>query len=305
MGVGGRSDEGDALNGPRMSIYLCAVSGRFPENYEIGLRAQVWGVEDKYKNRLTSVQPGESLVFLVGGEYRSIHVIASPSYSDAALLWPEKDGDSFPHRVKISAPIAVGRVNASAIADKISFMRGKVWGGTIQGPNGVFNDRLTPDDLHLIQASMTAAPPQPVLPAPSAVRRSVERQEALFKFYEADVETRILGSLGTLDLRLHVDPATGRNGKQLPIPGGRIDLLCRDVKDDSFVVLELKKGEAPDQALLQLLRYMSWVRQNLADGRDVRGIILTESADSALSQVVGEVPNVSIRYYKVNIEVLP
>ena len=32
--------------------------------------------------------------------------------------------------------------------------------------------------------------------------------------------------------------------------------------------------------------------------RGVRGIILTESADEALSQMVSEVPNVSITYYK-------
>ncbi len=247
----------------------------------------------------------DSLVFLVGGIYRSIHRIESEPFVDDTPLWPEKDGDHFPHRIKISPPIAAGQVAASALADQISFMRGKVWGGTIQGPNGVFNDRLTPEDLRTIQSQMSGVSSRAVAPAPSTINRSAERQEALFRFYEADVESRILGSLGTLGLRLYVDEATGRDGKQFPIERGRIDLLCIDVRDNSFVVVELKKGEAPDQALLQLLRYMSWVRQHLAGSRDVRGIILTESADSALSQVVGEVPNVSIRYYKVAIEVLP
>jgi Endonuclease NucS C-terminal domain len=288
-----------------MTIYLCSVSGRFPENYEIGLCARVWGVEDKYQQRITAVRPGDRLIFLVGGEYRSIHTVESEPYVDDNPLWPEKDGDHFPHRIKISPPNAVGHVSASTLASQISFMRGKVWGGTIQGPNGVFNDRLTSADLGIIQSHMSGAPAMPPLPSPAVVSRSAERQGALFKFYEADVEHRILDSLSLLGLRLYVDSTTGRQGRQFVIDHGRIDLLCEDLRDGALTVVELKKGQAPDQALLQLLRYMSWVRQHVANGRDVKGIILTESADSALFQVVGEVPNVSIRYYKVTINVLP
>jgi hypothetical protein len=46
-------------------------------------------------------------------------------------------------------------------------------------------------------------------------------------------------------------------------------------------------------------------RRHAANGRDVREIILAESADSALSQVVGKVPDISIRYYNATIDVLP
>ena len=84
---------------------------------------------------------------------------------------------------------------------------------------------------------------------------------------------------------------------------GRIDLLCLD-KSGHFVVVELKKGEAPNKTLLQILRYMSWVRQHLANGKEVKGIILTESVDSSLVEIVKEVPNVYIRLYRVAIELL-
>ena len=51
---------------------------------------------------------------------------------------------------------------------------------------------------------------------------------------------------------------------------------------------------------------MSWVRTNLASGKEnVRGIILAEEAGSSLQEVVGEVPNVEIRNYRVRIELLP
>jgi len=86
---------------------------------------------------------------------------------------------------------------------------------------------------------------------------------------------------------------------------GRIDLLCKSVITDDFVIVELKKGQAPNETLLQILRYMSWVRQHLSGKNDVKGIILTESADSGLEQILGEVPNVSIRYYSISVTLLP
>ena len=49
---------------------------------------------------------------------------------------------------------------------------------------------------------------------------------------------------------------------------------------------------------------MSWVRQTLAGSKDVRGMILTESANAALSDIVKEVPNVELRFYRIGIELL-
>ena len=49
---------------------------------------------------------------------------------------------------------------------------------------------------------------------------------------------------------------------------------------------------------------MSWARQTLAKGKDVRGIILAESANAALSDIVKEVPNVELRFYRIGIELL-
>jgi len=289
-----------------VTIYICAVSGQFPENYEIGIRAGVWGVEEKYKRKIAPVQSGDTLVFLVGGDYRSIHKIESAMFEEKTALWPRKNGSLFPYRVRISSPIRIGYVSAKSLAASISFMKGKEqWGGTIQGPNGVFNDKLNADDLRLIESTMKSSPPVAPKPDPAVVRRAADKETALLKFYEGDVESRVINSLDRLNLRLYVDPKSGKTGKQFAIDGGRIDLLCEDLESDGLAVVELKKGEAPDQALLQVLRYMSWVRQHLAGSKTVRGIILAESTDATLSKVVGEVPNVSIRHYRVSIDILP
>ena len=67
-------------------IYLCAVSQNFPENLDIGVQAGVWGVEERYAKRISQVRPGDTLVFLVGGDFRSVHRIESEPFKDSTLL---------------------------------------------------------------------------------------------------------------------------------------------------------------------------------------------------------------------------
>ncbi len=143
--------------------------------------------------------------------------------------------------------------------------------------------------------------PLPLLQNPVAA----ERQKALFKFYEKDVEDRLIDLLPSIGLTLYRDQNSGRSGRQFICEVGRIDLLCNSVATGDFVIVELKKGQAPNETLLQVLRYMSWVRQHLSGKNDVKGIILTESADSTFEQILGEVPNVSIRYYSISVNLLP
>jgi hypothetical protein len=152
---------------------------------------------------------------------------------------------------------------------------------------------------------MSAVSPDSLSPAPDPdqVRQATYRQQTFFRLYERDVEDHFDPVLRGLGLRLYIGP-DGRPGRQFQIEGGRIDLLCRDQKDGALVIVELKKGEAPQEALIQTLRYMSYVRAHLAEGKDVRGVILTEAADRTLVDVVREVPNIQIRYYRVAIELV-
>ena len=76
------------------------------------------------------------------------------------------------------------------------------------------------------------------------------------------------------------------------------------MEDGDLVVVDFNRGEAPSDTLLRLLHYMSWVRQNLAETKDVSGVILTESAKESLKAIVSEVPNVTLRYYRIGIELL-
>src|SRR5262249_17503787 len=140
-----------------------------PENYEIGLRSGTWGVEEKYESKIKLAKPSDKLLFVVGGFVRSIHTITSEPYLDTSPLWPPKDGSMFPHRIHFSEAEASGSLPLKSIANEISFMRGKVWGGTIQGANGVFNPHLTPQDLMRITEDLGGKSQQrrPAPPAPN------------------------------------------------------------------------------------------------------------------------------------------
>lgn len=86
-----------------------------------------------------------------------------------------------------------------------------------------------------------------------------------------------------------------QSGRQFPAGPWSIDFLCIEEGIGHFVVVELKRGKTSDAAVGQLLRYMSWVRKNLAkEGQKVKGIIIARDVDPALSYAVQDLNDVSV-----------
>ncbi|MFC1559058.1 hypothetical protein ACFL39_00520 [Gemmatimonadota bacterium] len=142
--------------GTLMANFLCAVPQILENNYQIGLKNGVWGVIEDYELMIKRVLPGDLLVFVVSGAFKSIHEINSKYYHESSLIWPSHNrGSVYPFRIRISPSIHSGTVLVSEIADRISFMKGKVHGGTIQGRNGVFNSKLNEQDMKLIIEKMS------------------------------------------------------------------------------------------------------------------------------------------------------
>ena len=80
---------------------------------------------------------------------------------------------------------------------------------------------------------------------------------------------------------------------------GPIDILAKDKKTGSHVVIELKRDQTSDDTVGQVARYMGWVKEELKDP-DVKGIIVAGSFDQRLHYAQQMVPNIDVFLYQVD-----
>lgn len=101
------------------------------------------------------------------------------------------------------------------------------------------------------------------------------------------------------DLHLYVDDE-GTPAQQYPTNEGFIDILAVD-GNNNFVVIELKKGRSNQQVVGQILAYVGWVKNNLANkAQKVRGIIIAADGNNQLHDAISMVSDfVAVKYYRV------
>jgi len=104
-------------------------------------------------------------------------------------------------------------------------------------------------------------------------------------------------------LKLYYDEK-GIPGRQYPTDIGTIDLLCID-DDKRFVVIEIKKERGSDKTIGQITRYMGWVKKNLANNKEVRGIIIVHEVDERLEYSTSVLSNIKTKYYKIDLKFVP
>ena len=79
---------------------------------------------------------------------------------------------------------------------------------------------------------------------------------------------------------------------------GRIDLLVKDKKTGSHVVIELKRNQSSDDTVGQVLRYMGWVKEKMSD-QNVRGLIVAGKYDEKLDYARKMVSGLEVFIYEV------
>lgn len=80
---------------------------------------------------------------------------------------------------------------------------------------------------------------------------------------------------------------------------GRIDILAKDKKDGSYVVIELKRNQTSDDTVGQITRYMGWIEENLHDDK-VKGIIVAGKYDEKLYYAQKRLKDIEVFLYEVN-----
>lgn len=89
-------------------------------------------------------------------------------------------------------------------------------------------------------------------------------------------------------------------GQQFPTDTGPIDLLAVSKDRRRILVVELKRGRASDPVVGQILRYMGYVGEVLAeDGQRVEGAVIALEDDIKLRRALQAISNVHFYRYKV------
>jgi hypothetical protein len=122
-----------------------------------------------------------------------------------------------------------------------------------------------------------------------------EMEKYLEEFIEKNFERIDFGC----NMKLYQDEES--SGRQYPTAVGRIDLLAKDKDTDDFIVIELKKGKSNDVVVGQILRYMGWVNDNLANtDQMVRGIVIAKESDEKMQYALKMVQNIDLYLYNVS-----
>ena len=95
-------------------------------------------------------------------------------------------------------------------------------------------------------------------------------------------------------------------GQQFATDTGNMDILAISKDRRELLVVELKKGQAADKVVGQILRYMGYAAQELAEeGQTVKGIIIAQEDDLRLRRALSVTPNVSFYRYQVSFKLIP
>jgi hypothetical protein len=265
------------------------------------MQDKFWGLGERTPNR-RSIQKGDQVVFYVGLPRKVF--AASATILKASFQLSEEEKERLSHGTKFfRADYGVLLENvqmweqprpAEELVPKLSFVKNKeFWFASLQG--GV--RQISEQDYRTICEGSKPGTPAADLESESEFALESHLEE----FMDVNWDNIDFGS--TLARYKAEDDQSGR---QFPAGPWSIDFLCIDKDTRDLVVIELKRGKSSDSTVGQVLRYISWVKENIASpGQKVRGIIVAKVVDDALRYAVKGLQMVDVLTYKVDFKLFP
>jgi restriction system protein len=94
-------------------------------------------------------------------------------------------------------------------------------------------------------------------------------------------------------------------GQQFKADTGRIDILGISKDKKTLLVIELKKSRASDVVVGQTLRYMGFVKDEMAEsGQNVKGVIIALEDDQRIRRALSAAPNIEFYRYQVSFKLV-
>jgi len=92
-----------------------------------------------------------------------------------------------------------------------------------------------------------------------------------------------------------------QKGQQYNTDAGIIDILAVSRDKKRILIIELKRGRVSDVVVGQVLRYMGYVREQIAESNQtVEGVIIGLEDDQKLKWAISSVPSISFYRYKID-----
>ena len=99
---------------------------------------------------------------------------------------------------------------------------------------------------------------------------------------------------------IHTEPGDEEAGFLYPCGKWYIDLLAKHRSEPRWLVIELKRDQTSDSTIGQILRYIGWVKENLAEPNEkVEGLIISHQADESIEYALKVIENVKYARYEV------
>lgn len=119
--------------------------------------------------------------------------------------------------------------------------------------------------------------------------------------YEKDLQQFLIKNLPLIEPGLRLYEEDDIKGIEFDVGGRFVDILAVD-SSENLVVIELKVSKAYDKVVGQLLRYIGWIKNNMAtDGQRVRGMIIGRVISYDLKIACSELKDVQLFEYSLAI----
>lgn len=90
-------------------------------------------------------------------------------------------------------------------------------------------------------------------------------------------------------------------GKQYQTDVGIIDILAQSKDGKTFLIVELKRGRVSDVVVGQTLRYMGYVKEELAESnQEVKGVIIALDDDLKMRRALSVTPSIEFYRYQIS-----
>lgn len=269
------------------------------EIWQTRMANQFWGLGERTANRKT-IKTGDQIVIYEGNPVKSF--VASAQLASESFVLSDSEKEAYRHGREVfttdygvrleNIRIFQQPIPMQDVLEGLAFIENKpYWGTYLQGGTREIFER----DYHLI----IGARPNTLIEQ-LKVEEDLE-SESQFAL-EAHLEEFMFNNWSRINFgeKLELFSDGEQNGRQFPAETWSIDFLCLDSNGD-FVIIELKRGKTSDAVVGQVLRYIGWVKENLAaPGQEVRGIIIAHDIDAALRYAVSGLSNVRLMTYRVD-----